>query len=109
MKKVARSLEEYDEIFQDALGLLIKNHPFFGHIMANIVRVPTEKVKTMGVSMDSAGQIILYYNRNMIKREIEENHASLKNITAMVQHEIYHVINEHFLRQQSGRALQMKT
>ena len=91
-------IDKYEEIFQDALGLLIKRHPFFGHIIANVVRVNDENIKTMSVTIDSTGKILLLYSTKMIKREIEENKMSLKNITAIVQHEVYHIINEHFLR-----------
>jgi len=95
--------KKYEKIFQDAMALLIKNHTFFGHILAHMVRVSTKEVRTMGVTVNSRGQIILYYNTDMIKREIEENESTLKQVTAMIQHEVYHVINEHFLRGQDGK------
>jgi predicted metal-dependent peptidase len=93
----------YEAIFQDAMALLIKKHTFFGHILAHMVRISSKDIMTMGVTVNEKGQILLFYNTDMIRREIEENHATLKNITALIQHEVYHVINEHFLRQVKGK------
>jgi predicted metal-dependent peptidase len=95
--------KKYEKIFQDATALLIKNHAFFGHILANMVRISTDRVNAMSVSINGSGQIVLFYNTHMIKREIEENNSTLKNITGMVKHEIYHIINEHFLREMEGK------
>jgi len=89
---------DYEQVFQDATSLLIKNHPFFGHILANMVRVHNDHIQTMSVTMNAHSQIVLEYSTKMIQREVEENDATLKNISAMVQHEVYHVINEHFIR-----------
>ena len=89
---------DYEQVFQDATSLLIKNHPFFGHILANMVRIHNDNIQTMSVTMNAHSQIVLEYSTKMIQREIEENDATLKNISAMVQHEVYHVINEHFIR-----------
>ena len=93
----------YEAIFQDAMALLIKKHTFFGHILAHMVRISSKDIMTMGVTVNEKGQILLFYNTDMIRREIEENKATLKNITALIQHEVYHVINEHFLRQVRGK------
>ena len=95
--------KKYEKIFQDAMALLIKNHTFFGHILAHMIRISTKDVRTMGVTVSPKGQIILYYNTDMIRREIEENGSTLKQVTAMIQHEVYHVINEHFLRAADGK------
>jgi predicted metal-dependent peptidase len=95
--------KKYEKIFQDAMALLIKNHTFFGHILAHMVRISTKDVRTMGVTVNPKGQIVLFYNTEMIRREIEENKSSLKQVTAMIQHEVYHVINEHFLRAAEGK------
>ena len=93
----------YEAIFQDAMALLIKKHTFFGHILAHMVRISTKDIMTMGVTVNEKGQILLFYNTDMIRREIEENKATLKNVTSLIQHEVYHVINEHFLRQVKGK------
>jgi hypothetical protein len=98
-----KAIRNYEEIFQDATALLIKNHTFFGHILAHMVRISTTDVLTMGVSVNEKGQILLYYNPEMIRREIEENGSTLKQVTAMIQHEVYHIINEHFLREAQGK------
>lgn len=95
--------KKYEKIFQDAMALLIKNHTFFGHILAHMIRISTKDVRTMGVTVSPKGQIILYYNTDMIRREIEENGSTLKQVTAMIQHEVYHVINEHFMRAVDGK------
>lgn len=97
--------KKYEKIFQDAMALLIKNHTFFGHILAHMVRISTNEVRTMGVTVSKKGQIILFYNTEMIRREIELNGSTLKQVTAMIQHEVYHVINEHFLRAADGKYL----
>lgn len=101
--KPKKPIRNYEDIFQDATALLIKNHTFFGHILAHMVRISTTDVMTMGVSVNEKGQILLYYNPEMIRREIEDNGSTLKQVTAMVQHEVYHVINEHFLREIYGK------
>ena len=93
----------YEAIFQDAMALLIKKHTFFGHILAHMVRISSKDIMTMGVTVNEKGQILLFYNTDMIRREIEENKATLKNVTSLIQHEVYHVINEHFLRQVRGK------
>jgi predicted metal-dependent peptidase len=94
---------KYELIFQDALGMLIKHHAFFGHIMANMVRVADSNVRVLSLSITSEGRMSLHYNLEDIKHEIEENKISLKNLTAMVQHTIYHLINEHFIRKVDGK------
>jgi predicted metal-dependent peptidase len=93
---------KYESIFQDALGLLIKHHAFFGHIMANTVRVEDSKVRVLSLSITSESKISLHYNLEDIKYEMEENNLTLPQLTAMVQHTIYHMINEHFLRKVDG-------
>lgn len=97
-----QDMRKYESIFQDALGLLIKHHAFFGHIMANIVRVQDSTVKVLSLSITSEGKISLHYNLEDIKYEIEKNNLTLKQLTGMVKHTIYHMINEHFLRKLEG-------
>jgi len=98
----SQDAKKYESIFQDALGLLIKHHAFFGHIMANIVRVQDSTVRVLSLSITSEGKISLHYNLDDIKYEIEKNDLTLKQLTAMIQHTIYHMINEHYLRAQDG-------
>lgn len=78
--------------------MLIKHHPFFGHIMSNIVRIKDDSVKLFSLSITSEAKIALHYNVMDIKEYIEKKHITLENLTAMVQHTIYHLINEHFHR-----------
>ena len=89
---------KYEKIFQDALGMLIKHHPFFGHIMANVVRVEDYGVKFFSLTVTEESKIALHYNLGDIKYVVENKKITLKNLTAMIQHTVYHLINEHFLR-----------
>ena len=66
--------------------------------MTYILRVPTEHIRTMGVTVDNKGKIILLYNLKLIKYLVEKKGAELKTITALLKHEVYHIVNEHPLR-----------
>jgi len=93
-----REQKKYESIFQDALGWLIREHAFFGHIMANTVRVLDEKIPFLSLSMTPEGKISIHYNLEDVKTAIEVRNMTLVNLTACIQHTVYHMINEHFLR-----------
>jgi len=98
-----KEMKQYEHIFQDALGMLIKHHPFFGHIMANLVRIEDPNVRLFSLSVSPESKIALHYNLEDIKYVVEELKVELITLTAEIQHTVYHLINEHPLRKKDGK------
>jgi predicted metal-dependent peptidase len=90
-------VKEVELKLEQAIINLIRHKPFFGFVLSKVTRGRTNDIPTMGVapcSKTAQNSIMLLYNPGFVK--------GLRNteLTAVLEHEVLHVLNEHFLRLQ---------
>lgn len=75
-----------------AISVLLSEEPFYGHIIASLVKIESEKVPTLGVALQN-GKVYLLYNPKF--------YDSLKQFVhkkGVIKHEVLHVVLKHLTR-----------
>lgn len=79
---------------EEGIVSLIREKPVFGFILTRMSRIQGKHlVPTMGVRPTLDKNIQLQYNPDFVKRLTETQ------LAAILEHEVLHLLNEHFLRQ----------
>ena len=90
------SIESAQEVFSRATIELLRREPFFGHLLASIPRIFSEKIPTIAVVLrENAIQLVV--NPCFIVRELRGS----KQKAAVIKHEVLHIVFKHLFRANS--------
>ena len=89
-------LKAVDLDIERAIVELIKTKAFFGFVLTKLSRQRSNECPTMGVAPSKNNKIMLVYNPKFVKR------LPKKERLAVLEHEVMHILNEHFLRQKKA-------